>query len=65
MMREKTPYEEPHFYKKKASWVALGLHTACDCFTCANKIRHESKGFYVQVLCGDPCHYKGADSKKI
>jgi len=64
MLREKSPEEGTRFYKKKVSWVPLSLHTACDCFTCANRIRHESKGFYVQILCGDPCHYKVTDSKR-
>ena len=44
--------------KLKAKWATKGLISACECFSCMNKINHELVGERVRILCGDPCKFK-------
>ena len=44
--------------KLKAKWVSRGIISACECFSCANKVSHRFKESRVSILCKDPCKYK-------
>ena len=44
--------------KRKAKWVSRGIISACECFSCANKVSHRFKESRVSILCKDPCRYK-------
>jgi len=44
--------------KRKAKWVSRGIISACECFSCANKVDHRFKESRVSILCNDPCRYK-------
>ena len=43
--------------KRDAKWVTRGIISACECFSCANKVSHRLKGNRVSILCRDPCRY--------
>lgn len=44
--------------KKVNTWVSRGILSACECFSCANKLAHRFKETKIRILCKDPCHYK-------
>jgi hypothetical protein len=44
--------------KRDETWVSRGILSACECFSCANKVSHRFKEANVAVLCRDPCHYR-------
>jgi len=44
--------------KLDAKWVSRGIISACECFSCGNKVAHSLKGVRVSILCRDPCRYK-------
>lgn len=44
--------------KRDETWVSRGILSACECFSCANKVAHRFKETKVSVLCRDPCRYK-------
>ena len=41
--------------KKNWKWVSMGLLTACDCFRCDRRIKHEIKKARILVYCKYPC----------
>ena len=43
--------------RREEKWVVRGFLSACECFSCANKLDHRLKGERVYILCRDPCHY--------
>jgi Zn finger protein HypA/HybF involved in hydrogenase expression len=43
---------------KNAKWVIREIYSACDCFSCKNKIEHKFVEFKVSIYCRDPCNYK-------
>lgn len=44
--------------KLDAEWVSRGVISACECFSCTNKVAHRLRGVRVSVLCRDPCRYE-------
>jgi len=54
-LEERTP-DEP----RKPEWVYKGLYFTGDCFSGANKIAYEFKGFKVKILCKNNCSYEPA-----
>ena len=44
--------------KSDAEWVTKGLISACECFSCRNKINHKLKDNRVSILCRDICNFK-------
>ena len=50
--------------KRTENWVSRGILSACDCFSCSNKIAHRFKDTKISILCREPCNYrplKGAE----
>jgi len=52
--------ERTHDESRKPEWVIKGLYFTGDCFSCANKIAYEFKGFKVKILCKNKCSYEPA-----
>jgi len=50
--------------KRKAKWVSRGIISACECFSCANKVSHRFKESRVSILCNDPCRYKQLEGER-
>jgi len=50
--------------KHKAKWVSRGIISACECFSCANKVSHRFKESRVSILCKDPCRYVQLSGEK-
>lgn len=44
--------------KLKAKWVNRGLISACECFSCMNKINHKLSENRVRILCRNPCKFE-------
>lgn len=44
--------------KKENIWVSRGIISACECFSCENKLDHRFRDGRVLILCKDPCNYK-------
>lgn len=42
----------------KENWVCRGILSACECFSCENKVRYRLRGDRVYVLCKNPCSFK-------
>ena len=40
-----------------AKWISRGIISACECFSCSNKIDHRLRGNRVSVLCSEHCRY--------
>lgn len=63
-MREETPRSTWTAARSKANpkpdaeWVSRGIISACECFSCANKVAHRLRGVRVSILCMDPCRYR-------
>lgn len=44
--------------RAKEEWVCRGILSACECFSCENKVRYRLRGDRVYVLCLNPCNFK-------
>jgi len=44
--------------RREEKWVVRGLLSACECFSCENKLDHRLRGLKVYILCREPCHYR-------
>lgn len=44
--------------KLNAKWVSRGIISACECFSCSNKVDHRLRGVRVSILCREPCRYR-------
>ena len=44
--------------KRNETWVSRGILSACECFSCRNKITHRFRGSNVRILCKNPCKYR-------
>ncbi|MBS7619713.1 hypothetical protein KEJ21_03605 [Candidatus Bathyarchaeota archaeon] len=44
--------------KKVDAWISRGILSACECFSCANKLAHRFKETKIYIHCKDPCNYK-------
>lgn len=43
--------------RRDERWVVRGFLSACECFSCVNKMGHRLKGERVFILCRNPCNY--------
>jgi len=44
--------------------VSRGILSACECFSCENKIAYRFKETSVSILCKDPCRYRPLKNEK-
>lgn len=65
MMRSEKGNDVSRVDKRKSSWVNKGIYSACECFSCANKVEHEFREYSVRIFCRDYCNYEPKDTKKI
>ena len=54
-----------HDKPRKPEWLYKGLYFTGDCFSCANKIAYEFKGFKVKILCKNKCSYEPAQITSV
>ena len=57
-MISEEPTVEARHRAMEPSWVIKGMLSACDCFSCVNKVEHMLKNNRVHILCREPCNYK-------
>jgi hypothetical protein len=58
MRKEETSVKGRQRASKQGSWVTRGVISACECFSCVNKVEHRLNDARVSILCRDPCNYK-------
>ena len=54
--------------KIKEKWETRGLISACECFSCMNKLDHRLMGNRVRILCRNQCEFKplkGASGTRV
>jgi len=44
--------------KRTDEWVSRGILSACECFSCANKLEHKFRETKVSIHCLEPCKYR-------